>query len=160
MTASAGIAPNKFLAKIASIKRRTQFVPPPHKVMAFLETLPLAKSPGVGKVTLKKCSRWVCGRRATCAVLRAANSKPFPGRYDTASMIWCAVRTNAPSKPNANASKSPQKITLPDLLSSRLPDTSPILPKTCGGKSRAKRRSLKRNACWKTYDFPASSRAH
>ncbi len=56
LTASAGIAPNKFLAKIASDwhKPNGQFVLPPHKIGAFLETLPLGKIPGVGKVTLKK----------------------------------------------------------------------------------------------------------
>ena len=56
LTASAGIAPNKFLAKIASDWRKPngQFVLHPQKIDAFLETLPLGKIPGVGKVTLKK----------------------------------------------------------------------------------------------------------
>lgn len=56
LTASAGIAPNKFLAKIASDwnKPNGQFVLAPHKIEAFLQTLPLEKIPGVGKVTLKK----------------------------------------------------------------------------------------------------------
>ena len=56
LTASAGIAPNKFLAKIASDWRKPngQFVLAPQKIEAFLHTLPLGKIPGVGKVTLQK----------------------------------------------------------------------------------------------------------
>ena len=56
LTASAGIAPNKFLAKIASDWRKPngQFVIAPQKVNAFLQTLPLGKISGVGKKTLAK----------------------------------------------------------------------------------------------------------
>ena len=52
LTASAGIAPNKFLAKIASDwnKPDGQFVLRPHQVEAFLTPLPVARLPGVGKV--------------------------------------------------------------------------------------------------------------
>jgi DNA polymerase-4 len=52
LTASAGIAPNKFLAKIASDwnKPDGQFVIRPHQVEAFLTPLPVSKIPGVGKV--------------------------------------------------------------------------------------------------------------
>ncbi|HEY5972068.1 MAG TPA: DNA polymerase IV, partial [Pseudoxanthomonas sp.] len=52
LTASAGIAPNKFLAKIASDwnKPDGQFVIRPHQVEAFLTPLPVARIPGVGKV--------------------------------------------------------------------------------------------------------------
>ena len=53
LTASAGVAPNKFLAKIASDWRKPNglFVIKPHHVDAFLEPLPVGKIPGVGKVT-------------------------------------------------------------------------------------------------------------
>jgi DNA polymerase IV len=53
LTASAGVAPNKFLAKIASDWRKPDglFVIQPHEVQAFLLTLPVGRIPGVGKVT-------------------------------------------------------------------------------------------------------------
>ncbi|AUX92525.1 DNA polymerase IV [Mixta gaviniae] len=56
LTASAGIAPIKFLAKIASDlnKPNGQYVITPDEMPQFLLTLPLAKIPGVGKVTAKK----------------------------------------------------------------------------------------------------------
>ncbi|MDO4640708.1 MAG: DNA polymerase IV [Neisseria sp.] len=56
LTASAGVAPNKFLAKIASDwkKPNGQFVLPPEQVAAFLQDLPAGKIPGVGKVTQQK----------------------------------------------------------------------------------------------------------
>jgi len=52
LTASAGIAPNKFLAKIASDWRKPdgQFVVPPAQVGRFLTPLPVSRVPGVGKV--------------------------------------------------------------------------------------------------------------
>lgn len=52
LTASAGIAPNKFLAKIASDWRKPdgQFVIRPHQVEAFLRPLAVGRLPGVGKV--------------------------------------------------------------------------------------------------------------
>jgi len=56
LTASAGIAPIKFLAKIASDMNKPdgQFVITPAEMSGFLLTLPLAKIPGVGKVSAKK----------------------------------------------------------------------------------------------------------
>ncbi|XNM89600.1 DNA polymerase IV [Escherichia coli] len=60
LTASAGVAPVKFLAKIASDmnKPNGQFVITPAEVPAFLQTLPLAKIPGVGKVLRQNWKRW------------------------------------------------------------------------------------------------------
>lgn len=56
LTASAGIAPIKFLAKVASDmnKPNGQFVIPPDKVQEVVDKLPLEKIPGVGKVSLEK----------------------------------------------------------------------------------------------------------
>jgi DNA polymerase-4 len=53
LTASAGVAPNKFVAKIASDFRKPDglFVVPPSKVEAFLAPLPVGRLPGVGRVT-------------------------------------------------------------------------------------------------------------
>src|SRR5215510_7708693 len=53
LTASAGVAPNKFLAKIASDWRKPDglFVIQPDEVEAFLSPLPVGRLPGVGKVT-------------------------------------------------------------------------------------------------------------
>ncbi|MDR2226035.1 MAG: DNA polymerase IV, partial [Providencia sp.] len=56
LTASAGIAPIKFLAKIASDmnKPNGQFVITPQNMDQFILSLPLKKIPGVGKVTAQK----------------------------------------------------------------------------------------------------------
>jgi DNA polymerase-4 len=53
LTASAGVAPNKFLAKIASDWKKPDgiFVVKPHQVERFLTDLPVRKIPGVGKAT-------------------------------------------------------------------------------------------------------------
>lgn len=59
LTASAGVAPNKFLAKIASDWRKPdgQFVVSPAKVHAFLQGLPVECIPGVGKVARARLAR-------------------------------------------------------------------------------------------------------
>jgi DNA polymerase-4 len=53
LTASAGVAPNKFLAKIASDWRKPNglFVIQPEDIDSFLPPLPVGRLPGVGKVT-------------------------------------------------------------------------------------------------------------
>ncbi|NQZ83083.1 MAG: DNA polymerase IV [Colwellia sp.] len=61
LTASAGIAPIKYLAKVASDlnKPNGQYVIPPQKVLSFITDMSLSKIPGVGKVTFEKLK--ACG---------------------------------------------------------------------------------------------------
>src|SRR5947208_4206195 len=59
LTASAGVATNKFLAKLASDWRKPDglFVIQPDDVDAFLSSLPVVRLPGVGKVTGEKLAK-------------------------------------------------------------------------------------------------------
>src|SRR5882724_13570690 len=59
LTASAGVAPNKFLAKIASDWRKPDglFVIQPEDIETFLRPLLVGRLPGVGKVTGEKLAK-------------------------------------------------------------------------------------------------------
>jgi len=59
LTASAGVAPNKFLAKLASDWRKPDglFVIQPEEIDTFLVPLPVGRLPGVGKVTGGKLAK-------------------------------------------------------------------------------------------------------
>jgi DNA polymerase-4 len=85
LTASAGVAPNKFLAKIASDWRKPDglFVIQPEDVEAFLPPLAVGRIPGVGKVTetrLKQMGILTVGDLQTLGL--AALDAQF-GRYGT-----------------------------------------------------------------------------
>jgi DNA polymerase-4 len=72
LTASAGVAPNKFLAKIASDWNKPDglCVIRPHQVAAFLAPLPVGRLPGVGKV--------MEGRLATLGLATVAALRQVP----------------------------------------------------------------------------------
>lgn len=80
LTASAGVAPNKFLAKVASDENKPDglCVVTPDKVVQFVRDLPLKKIPGVGKVTLERLEQH--GLR-TCADVRAMGEKELVLRF-------------------------------------------------------------------------------
>ncbi|QID18364.1 DNA polymerase IV [Nitrogeniibacter mangrovi] len=80
ITASAGIAPNKFLAKIASDWRKPngQFVVRPEEVDAFVEVLPVGKLFGVGKVTTARLEQLGVH---TCGDLRAWSLADLIARF-------------------------------------------------------------------------------
>lgn len=80
LTASAGVAPNKFLAKIASDWRKPDglFVIQPHEIEAFLTPLPVSRLPGVGKVTEARLRQL---RIRTVGALRAQNRKDLEDSF-------------------------------------------------------------------------------
>jgi DNA polymerase-4 len=80
LTASAGVAPNKFLAKIASAWRKPDglFVIQPEEVDSFLLYLPVSRLPGVGKVTEEKLRSF---QVQTVADLRALDLSTLERRF-------------------------------------------------------------------------------
>ncbi len=83
LTASAGIAPNKFIAKIASDENKPngQCVVTPDTVKPFVENLSLKKIPGIGPKTFKKLAN---KGFQTCADVRASSVihlQPLVGKF-------------------------------------------------------------------------------
>jgi len=80
LTASAGVAPNKFLAKLASDWRKPDglFVIQPDEVDAFLAPLPVGRVPGVGRVTEAKLEKLGI---QTVGDLRAKEASMLEGRF-------------------------------------------------------------------------------
>ena len=80
LTASAGGAPNKFLAKIASDWKKPDglFVIQPEEIDSFLLPLPVSRLPGVGKVTEEKLTRLDV---QTVADLRGMDLPTLEGRF-------------------------------------------------------------------------------
>jgi DNA polymerase-4 len=83
LTASAGVAPNKFLAKIASDWRKPNglFVIQPKDVDSFLPPLPVGRIPGVGKVTEAKLERLGIKTVGDLQGLALTNLESAFGRY-------------------------------------------------------------------------------
>jgi DNA polymerase-4 len=80
LTASAGVAPNKFLAKIASDWKKPDglFVIQPEEVDSFLLPLPVGRLPGVGKVTEERLKHLEV---QTVADLRRMDAPTLEGRF-------------------------------------------------------------------------------
>ena len=80
LTASAGVAPNKFLAKIASDWKKPDglFVIQPEEVDSFLLPLHVGRLPGVGKVTEEKLKHLEI---QTVADLRRMDLPTLQGRF-------------------------------------------------------------------------------
>lgn len=85
LTASAGVAPNKFLAKIASDWNKPDglFVIRPSMVETFLAPLPVGRLPGVGKVMAAKLEALDVRTVGQLRALGAARLEALFGRWGT-----------------------------------------------------------------------------
>src|SRR5580658_6825759 len=83
LTASAGVASNKFLAKLASDWRKPDglFVIRPDEIDAFLLPLPVGRLPGVGKVTEEKLAKLGAQTVKNVRALDSAVLEQHFGRY-------------------------------------------------------------------------------
>ncbi len=83
LTASAGVAPNKFLAKIASDWRKPDglFVIQPHEVQAFLVDLPVGRIPGVGHVTESRMKQIGISKVGDIGAMDISSLEAHFGRY-------------------------------------------------------------------------------
>lgn len=109
LTASAGVAPLKFLAKLASDQHKPngQFVIRPDEVQNFVQNLPLAKIHGVGKVTNQKLA--ALGLRTCLDVQRADQAMIYRhfGKFGKQLWAFChgiderRVESNRPRKSQA-----------------------------------------------------------
>jgi DNA polymerase IV len=118
LTASAGVAPNKFLAKIASAWRKPDglTVIPPERIESFLQELPVDALWGVGPVTAARLreqgiTRLVDVRTADPAVLRSA----VGGMTDWLVRL-ASGDDDRPVQPNRPSKSSSSECTYPEDL--------------------------------------------
>ncbi len=91
LTASAGVAPNKFLAKIASDWRKPNglFVIQPKDVQDFLVSLPVGRIPGVGKVTEARMKQFGIATVSDLLGFEESVLEGYFGRYGR-RLYWLA----------------------------------------------------------------------
>lgn len=102
LTASAGVAPNKFLAKVCSDwhKPNGQKVITPSEIDHFVCALPVKKINGVGKVTEKKLSRLGIKRCSDLQKLSAPTLENHFGRFGSRLYELSRGIDNRPVSPN------------------------------------------------------------
>ena len=111
LTASAGVAPNKFLAKIASDWRKPNglFVIQPHEAQTFLLTLPVGRIPGVGKVTEARMAKAGIKSVGDIQAMDPGTLEQHFGSMPSACMNLPSGSTTAPSSQTGCADRCQPK---------------------------------------------------
>ena len=164
LTASAGVAPNKFLAKIASDWRKPDglFVIQPAEVEGFLTTLPVGRIPGVGKVTEEKLG--MLGSR-TVGDLRTRSLEElhrFFGRYGRRLFELARGIDESPVNPNRLTQSISAEDTFEEdvLLSETEPMIRRLAEKTWAASRKEPRTPRTVVLKLKTAEFQMLTRSH
>jgi len=164
LTASAGIAPNKFLAKIASDWRKPNglFVIKPEQAEAFLAPLDVAKIPGVGKVMNAKLE--ALGVH-TCAHVRAFDLRELERRFGRYGLRLRELSLGIDER-RVNPDQSVQSISSEDtferdvLLGEIEPMIRELAAKTWSATRKTERIGRTVVLKLKTADFHITTRSH
>jgi DNA polymerase-4 len=127
ITVSAGVAPNKFLAKIASDWKKPNglFVITPDQVEDFVSALPVSKLHGVGKVTADKLGRLGI---VNCLELRGWNKLALVREFGSfGERLWGLAR-GIDDRPVQNDSRR-QSVSVENTYDVDLPDLTSCLEK-------------------------------
>jgi DNA polymerase IV len=132
LTASAGVAPNKFLAKLASDWRKPDglFVIQPEEVDAFLLPLPVGRLPGVGKVTEEKLAKLRIKSVSDLRSLDLSELDRLFGRFGVRLYELARGRDESPVVPD----RPTQSISVEDTFEHdvKLSETEPMIRRLAG----------------------------
>ncbi|MDO5666345.1 MAG: DNA polymerase IV [Alcaligenaceae bacterium] len=141
LTASAGVAPNKFLAKIASDWNKPNGIKviSPQKMMDFLMPLPVEKIPGVGRVTLAKMHRLKIFTVKDLSEFSLGELVHHFGSYGYRLFQLSQGVDRRPVKPNREPKQiSAESTFMSDLAIEDLADTLPPLAEKVAGAAQRK----------------------
>jgi DNA polymerase-4 len=127
ITVSAGVAPNKFLAKIASDWKKPNglFVITPDQVQAFVADLPVSKLHGVGKVTADKLGRQGI---ISCADLRQWSKLSLVREFGSFGERLWSLAHGIDERPVQNDSRR-QSVSVENTYDTDLPDLASCVAK-------------------------------
>ncbi|WP_353215546.1 DNA polymerase IV [Salinisphaera hydrothermalis] len=165
LTASAGIAPNKFLAKIASDWRKPdgQFVIKPHHIDRFLVDLEVGKIPGVGRVMRSKLAEM---NVTTAGDLRAVGAAVLVERFGRWGQRLSELAEGIDDRP-VKSHREAVQISAEDTLREDLPlsELAPHIQRMADKTWSNYQRKAERVACTivlklKTSDFQILTRSY
>src|SRR5467141_1493256 len=164
LTASAGVAPNKFLAKIASDWKKPNglFVIQPEEIDSFLLPLPVSRLPGVGKVTEEKLKSFEIQTVADLRKMELSTLKGRFGRYGASLYELARGIDNSEVVPN----RPTQSISAEDTFEHDVPlkEAEPMIRKLAEQTWTASRKESR--VAWtvvlklKTSEFKILTRSH